>query len=367
MHLKKLSVVNFKNYDEAEIDLSPNINCFTGANGVGKTNLLDAVYYLSLCKSFFNPIDSQNISHGKDFFVIEGHFEREGEKENIYCGVKRGRKKVFKRNKNDYDRLSDHVGLLPVVMISPADSVLIEGGSEERRKFVNGVISQYDKLYLENVIRYNNALAQRNKLLKEIDNREGFDEQLLEVWNEQLVPLGESIFNYRDDFVKKLIPFFQEYYQIISGNDEVVSLGYQSHLQENNFGSLLKSSLRKDMILQYTTRGIHKDDLSMFLEEHPIKKTGSQGQRKTYLVALKLAKFTFIQHVTRLNPVLLLDDIFDKFDESRVKQIIRLVAEERFGQIFITDTHTDRMKVVLEELNSDYKLFVIEKNQVRTV
>ena len=367
MHLKKLSLLNFKNYDEAEIELSPNINCFTGYNGVGKTNLLDAIYYLSLCKSFFNPVDSQNISHDRDFFVIEGWFERDEEEEHIYCGVKRNRRKVFKRNKNDYEKLSDHIGLLPAVMISPADSVLIEGGSEERRKFINGVISQYDKSYLENVMRYNNALSQRNKLLKEIGERENFDRELLEVWNEQLIPLGEQIYYTRDDFVKKLIPFFQEYYSIISGGDEIVSLGYQSHLAESDFASLLQNSLRKDQVLQYTTQGVHKDDLAMLLGDFPIKKTGSQGQQKTYLVALKLAKFTFIRDVTGKNPILLLDDIFDKFDETRVKQIIQLVAEERFGQIFITDTHTERMKNVLEDLNSDYKLFVIENNQVHTI
>lgn len=364
MYLKKLNLLNFKNYEEAEIEFSPRINCFAGLNGVGKTNLLDAIYYLSLCKSYFNPIDSQNIRHDADFFVVEGEYERNGEVEHIFCGLKRNQKKQFKRNRKEYHRLSDHIGLIPLVMISPADGSLIAEGSEERRHFINAVIAQYDHAYLEQLIHYNGALAQRNKLLKDFGGDGRFDREALELWNDQLVPPGENIHAIRNSFVDELGPVFQKYYAFISGGLEQVAIAYQSHLFSGDFNGLLQSSLEKDRILQFTTAGVHKDDLLLKLSEHPIKRTGSQGQQKTFLVALKLAKFDFIKQHNGQKPILLLDDIFDKFDEHRVNQVLNLVASDNFGQIFITDTHPERMEKILADLKIESRLFHIENNRI---
>ena len=367
MYLNRLSVINFKNYSEVEINFSAKINCFIGRNGVGKTNLLDAIYYLSMCKSYLNPIDIQNIKYDEDFFVIQGEYKRNDSLEDIYCGLKRNKKKVFKRNKKEYEKLSDHIGLLPVVMISPMDNSLITEGSEERRKFMDSVISQYDKEYLEQLIRYNRAIAQRNKLLKDFYQTRSFDPESLEIWDDQLVLLGEKIHSTRVKFVENLIPIFQRYYNRISEEREKVDLIYDSQLYEGEFGSLLKNTLDRDRSFQYTTVGIHKDDLSLSLNGFPIKKAGSQGQQKTFLVALKLAQFDFIKQLSGLNPVLLLDDIFDKFDKQRVRQIIELVAENHFGQIFITDTNQDRLEPILREIDIDHSLFIIESNGITAI
>lgn len=364
MHLKHLNLVNFKNYAEAEIDLSPKLNCFLGNNGMGKTNLLDAIHYLSLTKSYFNSIDSQNIRYEQQFFVIQGNFERKGEEENIYCAMQRGKRKQFKRNKKDYDKLSSHIGLFPVVMISPADIALIIDGSEERRKFINSVISQYDGKYLEDSINYSRVLAQRNKLLKEIRDKKFHDPVSLEIWDEQMIGHGNRIFEVRKSFIEKLEPVFQKYYEFVSNGREKVRLTYKSDLLKNSFSSLLKKNREKDFILQYTSSGVHRDDLLFSLGDHSIKKHGSQGQQKTFLVALKLAKLEFIQSITGLTPMLLLDDVFDKFDQERVTQIIRLVAEEKFGQIFLTDTLTDRLEHIFSETDIDHRIFIVNDGQV---
>jgi DNA replication and repair protein RecF len=363
MYLQNLSLLNFKNYAQVEMEFSSRINCFTGKNGVGKTNILDAIYYLSLCKSYFNPLDSQNIKHGTEFFVIEGEYLRNEENENILCGLKRGQKKQFKRNKKEYTRLSDHIGFLPLVMISPADSSLIAEGSEERRHFINAVIAQYDHSYLDNLLHYNSALAQRNHLLKSFSSTGKFDREALELWNEQMIKPALKIYSLRKEFVNELVPVFQKYYEFISGGSEQVGLSYHSQLEEGDYRSLLLSTVEKDRILQFTTVGIHKDDLLLKLNDFPIKRTGSQGQQKTFLVSLKLAKFDFISLHNGQKPILLLDDIFDKFDTERVNQIIRLVSDEHFGQIFITDTHPERMEEILSNLHIDYKLFNLSDNQ----
>ncbi len=362
MHLKDLNLVNFKNYEQAQMEFSPKLNCFTGNNGVGKTNLLDAVYYLSMTKSFFNPIDTQNIRHEKDFFVIQGNYSLNESDEQIYCGVQKGKKKQFKRNKKDYERLADHIGLLPVVMVSPADSSLIVEGSDERRRFINGVISQYDKEYLHDNINYNKILVQRNTLLKEHDKRGKLDLQQLEVYDMQLVEFGQGIYLKRKEFTRELIPIFQRYYSTISGEKEPVELEYQSQLSEGGFTDLLRSNRDKDRILMYTTVGPHKDDLKLTISGYPIKKSGSQGQQKTYLVALKMAKFDFIASTAGKKPLLLLDDIFDKFDAFRVRQIVELVGEDNFGQIFITDTSQDRMKSIIKETSIENRIFRIGEN-----
>jgi DNA replication and repair protein RecF len=367
MYLSKISLLNFKNYPEAEIHFSDRINCFVGNNGVGKTNLLDAIHYLALAKSYFNTIDSQNIRHENEFSVIQGEFVKDGKTDNIYCGIQRNKRKQFKRNKKDYEKIADHIGLFPLVMISPADSNLIHEGGEERRKFINGVIAQYDKKYLNDVILYNRALVSRNKLLKDLKTGLSFDRDVLSAWDEQMITYGEKIFNVRKDAIEKLLPVFSEYYNYISDKKETVNLIYQSQLFEQDMRGLLDNSLRKDLILQYTTGGIHKDELIMNIGEHSLKKTGSQGQQKTFLVALKLAKFDFIKKKSGINPILLLDDIFDKFDSLRVEQIIRLVAENNFGQIFITDTNESHLKTILSKINIDHKIFFISEDQKITV
>jgi len=364
MHLSHISLINFKNYDQLELNFSNKINCFVGDNGTGKTNLLDAIYYLSLTKSYFHSLDSQNIRHGEDQFLIQAEFLREGMDEKILCGVQRNKRKIFKRNKKEYTKLSEHVGLLPVVMISPADSSLIVEGSDERRKFLNAVISQFNGEYLESMIRYNRALGQRNVLLKNFHRSGSYHPDQLEVWDEQLIQHGDYIFQQRVEFIRDLLPIFQQYYESVSEGREKVDLIYKSQLLDKDLRTLLKEHEQKDRILQYTTAGIHKDDLGMTLSGYPIKRIGSQGQQKTFLVALKLAKFDFIRKVNGFHPILLLDDVFDKFDANRVKQIIRLVADNEFGQIFITDTNPERIKNTLTELTIDYKLFHVDKKGV---
>lgn len=364
MYLKKLILTNFKNYELGEMEFSAKINCFVGNNGVGKTNILDAIHYLSLTKSFFNSIDSISIRHGEDYFIIQGTFDRDGEEDNIYCAFQKQKQKLLKRNGKEYQKLSDHVGRYPVVMISPADSALITEGSEDRRKFLNKIVSQYNTEYLDSVLRYGKALQQRNKLLKDFKTSGRFDNDMLSVWDSQLVRYGEYIFRERNVLVNDLIPVFQEYYELISNGKEQVRLDYTSHLSEGNFPEALVNSITKDRFLEYTTVGIHKDDLLLEMDGFPVKSLGSQGQQKSYLVALKLAKFDYIKKKAGFPPILLLDDIFDKFDADRVEQIIKLVGNSRFGQIFITDTHQSRLHDILSSHNIDFKLFRISDNRV---
>jgi DNA replication and repair protein RecF len=367
MHLKNLSLTNFKNYELNELEFSPKINCFTGNNGVGKTNILDAIHYLSLTKSFFNNIDSISIRHGEEYFIIQGTFDRDGEEDRIYCAFQRQKQKLLKRNGKEYQKLSDHVGKYPVVMISPADSALITEGSDDRRRFMNKIISQYNGEYLDAVLKYSKALQQRNKLLKDFRSSGKFDGDALSIWDAQLVKYGTYVYNERTILVNELIPVFQEYYSNISSGKEKVKLDYRSHLTDGNFQEALDNSLAKDRFLEYTTVGIHKDDLFLEMDNYPVKSLGSQGQQKSYLVALKLAKFDYIKRKAGFSPILLLDDIFDKFDAERVEQIIRLVGNHRFGQIFITDTHESRLKEILTSHNTDYKLFSISGNVVKEV
>ncbi len=295
MHLENISLLNFKNLEEVDLTFSPDLNCFIGNNGVGKTNLMDAIYYLSFCKSFLNPVDGMNIRHDEDFFVIQGKYKRLETEEYIYCGLKRTQKKHFKRNKKEYKKLAEHIGLLPLIIITPSDSDLITGGSEERRKFLDALISQYDQVYLDNLIRYNRALQQRNKLLKQFAAERTFNGDSLEVWDDQLVHYGELIHKKRVEYVKRLQPIFQQYYELISSGKEIIGLIHQSQLYDGDFASMLKESLAKDRVIQYTSVGIHKDDILFNLGDYPIKKLGSQGQRKTYLVALKLAQYDSIK------------------------------------------------------------------------
>ena len=362
MILKRISILNYKNLEQVELSFSPKLNCFFGQNGMGKTNLLDAVYFLSFCKSAGNPIDSQNICHDADFFVIQGFYEAaDGTPEEIYCGMKRRQKKQFKRNKKEYTRLSDHIGFLPLVMVSPADSELIAGGSDERRRFMDVVISQYDKEYLDALIRYNKALVQRNTLLK---SEQPVEEELFLVWEEMMAQAGEVVFRKREAFIQEFIPIFQSFYSFISQDKERVGLTYDSHARNASLLEVLKESRVRDQIMGYSLHGVHKDELNMLLGDFPIKREGSQGQNKTYLVALKLAQFDFLKRTGTTVPLLLLDDIFDKLDASRVEQIIKLVAGDNFGQIFITDTNREHLDRILHKVGSDYKMFRVEEGVV---
>lgn len=366
MFIRNLAVVNYKNLIQADLQFSSKLNCFIGNNGVGKTNLLDCLFYLSFCKSYFNIPDNQNIRHEEDFFVLQGKYDCGGEQEDIYCGFKSGNKKVFRRNKKEYDRLSDHIGLLPLVMISPADSVLIQGASEERRRFMDSVISQYDRQYLESVLKYNRALLQRNNLLKFFAANHQFDPDGLDVWNEQLVHTGEKIYQKRIGFLDSLLPIFQRYYDFIAQGHEKVRLEYRSQLQDQGFRELLQGSVVKDRTLQYTTNGIHKDEIDLKIDGYPIKKLGSQGQNKTFLIALKFAQFDFIRSVNKVKPILLLDDIFDKLDGKRVAQIVKLVSDSNFGQIFITDTNREHLDGIIREVGADFKIFPVLDGQIST-
>lgn len=358
MILKRLSILNYKNIEQADLDFSPKVNCFIGQNGMGKTNLLDAIYYLSFCKSSNNPIDSQVMRHDSEFFVVQGLYETEqGDEEDIYCGMKRRQKKTFKRNKKAYQRFSEHVGFIPLVMVSPSDSELILGGSEERRRFMDVAISQHDKEYLAELINYDKALQQRNALLKQ---EEEPNAELLTLWEEMMAHSGSLIYQRRKQFIAELTPIFQSFYAQISGNKEEVSLDYLSHGDRGDLLEVIRNGRAKDRIMGYSLHGTHKDDLVMQLSGYPIKREGSQGQNKTYLIALKLAQFDFLRRSGHTTPILLLDDIFDRLDASRVEQIIRLVSGDTFGQIFITDVNRGHLDRILSAATGDYKLYGVE-------
>lgn len=357
MILKSLSLLNYKNFDSKTFIFNEKINCIVGNNGMGKTNVLDAIYHLSFGKSYFNPVATQNIKHDTDFFVVNGDYVKHDKPEKIIISLKRGQKKIIKRNGKDYEKFSEHIGFLPLVIISPADRDLIIEGSDTRRKFIDSVISQSDKSYLTDLINYNKILTQRNALLKYFALNHTFNGDTLEVYNAQLTDYGTKIFKKRDAFLKEFIPIFKSRYQVISQDNETVNLVYQSDLFENQLDTLLKNTINKDKALQYTNVGIHKDDLHFNIEEHPIKKFGSQGQQKSFLIALKLAQFDFIKKQSGDNPILLLDDIFDKLDEQRVSQIIKLVDNDIFGQIFISDTHADRTENAIKQVHQSYEIF----------
>lgn len=356
MFLKKLSVLNYKNIKMQELTFSPYINCFIGNNGVGKTNLLDAIYHLGMGKSYFNTLAIQNITHNQDFYLLEGIFSRQQREENIVCSVKKGQKKQIKRNGKAYERIADHIGNFPMVIVSPADRNLVTEGSEERRRFLDGVISLTNSSYLSTLINYNKILAQRNSLLKYFAENQTFDANALQVYNEQLSWFGEEIYVQRKTFLDSFLSIFQEQYEIISGGKEKVSITYQTTLSEHRLADILLQNQAKDCSLQYTTCGIHKDDLLFEIEGHMVKKFASQGQQKSFLIALKLAQFHIIRKKTEVTPILLLDDIFDKLDTLRVEQLIKLVSEENFGQIFLTDTHLERTKQIVQQIFKEYKI-----------
>ncbi len=363
MILENISIINYKNIKGVNLDLSPKINCLIGHNGVGKTNFLDAIYYLSFCRSANNPIDSQIIMHDENFFMLEGNYRTEqGDIENIYCGMKRGTKKHFKRNKKEYKRLSQHIGLVPLIYVSPSDSSLIEGGSEERRRLMDVVISQYDHSYIELLSNYNKALQQRNALLK---MEEEPDSSLLDIWEQEMARNGELLFQKRLAFVDELVPVFQQIYQQISGQREIVSLRYISHCQRGPLLDVIQRDRFKDRAVGYSLHGVHRDDLEMLIGDFQMKREGSQGQNKTFVLSLKLAQFDFLRRTSSTTtPLLLLDDIFDKLDAQRVESIVQLVSGDNFGQIFITDTNRDHLDKILSKSDGEYKIFTVEGGDI---
>jgi DNA replication and repair protein RecF len=364
MYLQQLSLLNFKNYTEAELQFSDAVNVFAGNNGAGKTNILDAVHYLSLCKSYFNPIDSQQIKRDADFFMLNGVFNKNGRADTVACAVKRNQKKQFKLNKKEYPRLADHIGKYPLVMISPYDISIIIEGSEERRKFIDNVISQTDNRYLDELIGYNKLLANRNALLKRIAETGRYDPALLEVMDERLIAAADHIFTKRKAFMESFTEIFNSHYQFLSDDAEAVALQYDSQLLQNSMTDLLQKALEKDRVLERTTTGVHKDDMLFSIHGMPMKKFGSQGQQKSFLIALKLAQYTYLYQQTGFKPLLLLDDIFDKLDEHRITKLMQMVSNHDFGQVFITDTNIGRVNEVFKKIGVDFKLFKVAGGEV---
>ncbi len=360
MHLKHLSLINFKNHSEKEFELSEEINVFVGDNGVGKTNILDAVHYLSLCKSFLNPVDRQNIKIDEKFFLIQGDFIKEEQLNKISVSVQFGQKKKVKRNKKEYDKLAEHIGEFPVVVISPYDSNLISEGSDVRRKFIDAIISQHNKQYLDALIKYNKVLQQRNALLKRFQEYRIFEPESIEVWDVQLIELGEFIYKKRQAFLSEFLPNFQTFFNLLAQGNETINIEYISQLQQSNFKQLLNESSQKDSRYGYTTIGIHKDDLVFQINGNPIKKFGSQGQQKSFLIALKLTQFEYITKLLNKKPILLLDDVFDKLDHNRVEQLMKMVSDHVFGQVLITDTDIDRIKKVFKNIDVKQQIFTIK-------
>ena len=361
MYLKRLGLLNFKNIAEEELTLCPGINCLVGDNGAGKTNVVDAVYYLSMCKSSLQTTDGQSIRHGADFFLLEGQYQSDaGKSEQVVCSFSRKGGKVVKRNGKEYERLADHVGLIPAVIVSPADSALISDSADERRRYLNAFISQLDRSYLAAVMRYNAVLAERNRLLKNMP-----DETMLQIYDMQLVEQGERIHARRREFAERLQPVAAEYYRILSGDREQVGLHYKSELNDRPFGEILLAARQKDLVNEFTTSGIHRDDLVLRIGGYPLRKYGSQGQQKSFLIALKLAQYTIVAQEKGEKPILLLDDLFDKLDAGRVEQLIRLVAGGEFGQILITDCNEARLHAILDRTGCTYTLLRVENGTIR--
>ncbi|MDB4074780.1 DNA replication/repair protein RecF [Crocinitomicaceae bacterium] len=364
MHLENLHLINFKNYEEAEIQLSDGINCFVGNNGAGKTNILDAVHYLSICKSYMNVIDKQNIRFDQPFFSIQGQWHKDDAKIAIHCAVKVGSKKVFKRNKKEYEKLADHIGQFPAVMISPYDRDLISEGSELRRRWMDGIISQFDRRYLDSIQKYAKVIAQRNALLKNMAEHRMFDRDSIEIWDHQMIELGLDIFEKRKSFLNEFIPVFQKHYDAIGHVDEEVHLVYKSQLSDALFVDLLKQYEKKDAYTRYSNAGVHRDDLVFQIKGHPVKKFGSQGQQKSFIIALRLAQYEWLKNHLNTQPVLLLDDIFDKLDHTRVERLMKLVSDQFFGQVLVTDTDIERVEKIFSESNLECKVFQVEEGDV---
>lgn len=362
--MDRIAITHYKNISEASVRLSPRMNCLIGHNGEGKTNFLDAVYYLSFCRSAYTSADSNLILHGEDFFMLNGRYiTDEGEEEDIYCGMKRGAKKHFKRNKKEYKRLSAHIGLIPLIFVAPSDTAVIEGGSDERRRIMDLVVSQYDPTYIEALNRYNKALQQRNAMLRAEPEP---DDALISILEEQMGAEGEIVYAGRDRFISELTPLFQAYYKRISNEKEEVSLQYTSHCQRGALADVIREGRNRDRAVGYSLHGIHRDDIDMLIGGYPVKREGSQGQCKTFAIALKLSQFELLKGINpKSTPILLLDDVFDKLDAERVEQIVRIVSGDGFGQIFVTDTNREHLDKILRGCSHDYTLFNVEKGNIK--
>lgn len=362
MYLKKLVLINFKNIAQAEITLSERLNCFVGDNGAGKTNVLDAVYYLSMSKSALSMTDGQSVRHGEDFFVVEGTYAGDsGSSDTVNCSFLRRSGKVLKLNGKEYDRMADHVGRFPVVMVSPQDSVLITDAAEERRRYLNAFLSQLDRDYLASLMRYNAVLAERNRFLKSSS-----DEQMLQIYDMQLADHAARIYERRRDIIDRMRPLVAEFYRQLSGDREQVEIEYRSELASASMGELLLASRERDIVNGFTTSGVHRDDISLRIGGYPLRKYGSQGQQKSFLMALKLAQYRILTGMCGERPLLLLDDLFDKLDTSRVENLLTLVAGDDFGQIFITDCNRSRLETILSRAGEKYALFTVEGGDIRS-
>ncbi|GGZ19021.1 DNA replication and repair protein RecF [Echinicola pacifica] len=364
MHLKQLQLIQFKNYPKALTSFSQEINCFLGINGSGKTNLLDAIYYLSLTKSAFNPIDSLNIQHDQQFFSLKGLFDKNEKDLEIQVILEPRKKKQVLLNGKAYDKLSEHIGLLPVVLIAPDDTSLVKEGSEERRKFFDSILSQLDKNYLQKLVRYQHFLKQRNALIKRFAEQDRLDRALLEPYDQELIQLSMAIYEDRYRFIEKYKPLLLNHYKEISGQREAVDIHYTSQCSKEDFKQYFHQCLQKDLILKRSNAGIHKDDFVFEIDGYPLKKFGSQGQQKSFLIALKLAQFQVFKEETQTKPILLLDDIFDKLDDFRISKMMQLVAAHEFGQLFITDARPERTKKILEGMDADIAYFHIADGSI---
>ena len=357
MKLKSLSLTQYKNISSENFEFDARINCFIGNNGVGKSNILDAIYHLCFAKGYFNPTAVQNIQFNTDFFALDGVFEKKEQNEKITCSLKKGNKKVLKRNGKVYEKIADHIGLLPLVIISPSDRDLITEGSSIRRKFMDGVIGQTEHTYLNQLLNYTKIISQRNALLKYFAANQTFEPETLDIYDQKMIELGTPIHEKRKEFLAEFTPIFEQHYQSISKSEEQVTLAYESSLLNASFAELLKEQLPKDRMAQFSTVGVHKEDLFFSISAQPIKKFGSQGQQKSFLISLKLAQFDYLKTECNSSPILLLDDIFDKLDNKRVQELINLVNDDEFGQLFISDTDYKRTENIIKEINSTYKMF----------
>lgn len=352
--LEKIVIADFRNIQLQEIDFSPNVNCISGNNGEGKTNLLDAIYYMSMTKSAFATSDKFNFRHGTEEFSIAGTYRMHNGLSSRFAlkMTSKGEKKV-KRDDKPYQKVSEHVGVLPVVMVSPADVSMVSESGEERRRFVNAVLSQMDREYMSAMQQYNRLLLQRNKMLKD----QVVDRALLEVIDMRMSALAQPIYEARKRFVDDLRPIVAEYYKAVSGDSEQVDIQYESELADVSLESILSASFEKDRIMKHTTSGVHRDDFAFTMNGHPIRRFGSQGQQKSFLVSLKFAQYEIMKRNYGFAPILLLDDVFDKLDMGRISNLLQMVASNDFGQIFITDSNKVRMAGIVDGLTQDRAYF----------